>query len=174
MGFLYNLRVAAWGVPPDSKAERRLLLKIDWFILSYVCLMYWVNYLDRANLNNAYVSGAEEDLNFQGTQLNQINTIVSISMIRTLSLPRYWLTFCLFLLVLRWLSFRSNSQQPDTAKGPTTNMATHYLYVVGFAHARNWFHSTSLANHGHPVLSRLLRGELLRWCAVDLGILVQA
>lgn len=37
--------------------------------------MYWVNYLDRANLNNAYVSGAREDLNFKGTQLNQINTI---------------------------------------------------------------------------------------------------
>jgi len=34
-----------------------------------------VNYLDRANLNNAYVSGAREDLNFKGTQLNQINTI---------------------------------------------------------------------------------------------------
>ena len=34
-----------------------------------------MNYLDRANLNNAYVSGAREDLNFKGTQLNQINTI---------------------------------------------------------------------------------------------------
>lgn len=75
MGFLYNLRVAIWGVPPATKEERNLLFKIDWFILSYVCLMYWVNYLDRANLNNAYVSGAKEDLNFQGTQLNQINTI---------------------------------------------------------------------------------------------------
>ncbi|KAK3706834.1 hypothetical protein LTR37_012513 [Vermiconidia calcicola] len=73
MGFLYNLRVAIWGVPPATKEERNLLFKIDWFILSYVCLMYWVNYLDRANLNNAYVSGAKEDLNFQGTQLNQIS-----------------------------------------------------------------------------------------------------
>jgi ACS family pantothenate transporter-like MFS transporter len=34
-----------------------------------------VNYLYRANLNNAYVSGAREDLGFKGTQLNQINTI---------------------------------------------------------------------------------------------------
>ncbi|KAK3046673.1 hypothetical protein LTR09_011887 [Extremus antarcticus] len=75
MGFLHSLRVAIWGEPPPTKEERRLLFKIDWFILSYVCLMYWVNYLDRANLNNAYVSGAEEDLGFKGTQLNQINTI---------------------------------------------------------------------------------------------------
>ncbi|KAM0704936.1 hypothetical protein Q7P35_007723 [Cladosporium inversicolor] len=75
MGFLHRLRVAVWGVPPETAAERRLLVKVDFFVLTYVCLMYWVNYLDRANLNNAYVSGAREDLNFKGTQLNQINTI---------------------------------------------------------------------------------------------------
>lgn len=75
MGIFHGIRVAVWGHPPPTKAESKLLLKIDFFILTYVCLMYWVNYLDRANLNNAYVSGAEEDLGFKGTQLNQINTI---------------------------------------------------------------------------------------------------
>jgi MFS transporter, ACS family, pantothenate transporter len=102
MGFLLKLRTAVWGAPAATKTERHLIFKIDCFILSYVCLMvrrqhlarggpvptrlkpipskaylrgqYWVNYLDRANLNNAYVSGMREDLNFQGTQLNQINT----------------------------------------------------------------------------------------------------
>ncbi|KAK4501010.1 hypothetical protein PRZ48_006816 [Zasmidium cellare] len=75
MGVLHNIRVAVWGEPPPTKAESKLLFKLDFFILTYVCLMYWVNYLDRANLNNAYVSGAKEDLGFKGTQLNQINTI---------------------------------------------------------------------------------------------------
>jgi ACS family pantothenate transporter-like MFS transporter len=28
---------------PASKEERRLVLKLDWFILSFCCLMYWVN-----------------------------------------------------------------------------------------------------------------------------------
>jgi hypothetical protein len=42
MGFLHRLRVAVWGVPPDTAAERRLLFKIDFFVLTYVCLMYWV------------------------------------------------------------------------------------------------------------------------------------
>jgi MFS transporter, ACS family, pantothenate transporter len=74
MGFLLKLRTAVWGAPAATKTERRLIVKIDCFIMSYVCLMYWVNYLDRANLNNAYVSGMREDLNFVGTQLNQINT----------------------------------------------------------------------------------------------------
>jgi ACS family pantothenate transporter-like MFS transporter len=66
MGFLRKLRVAVWGQPPVTKAESRLLLKVDFFVLTYVCLMYWVNYLDRANLNNAYVSGAQQDLGFKG------------------------------------------------------------------------------------------------------------
>lgn len=105
MGVLHGLRVAVWGEPPATKAERNLLFKIDWFILSYVCLMYWVNYLDRANLNNAYVSGAEQDLGFQGTQLNQINTIfyggyllgqIPNNLILQKIPPRIWLpTTCL-------------------------------------------------------------------------------
>ncbi|PPJ57314.1 hypothetical protein CBER1_07937 [Cercospora berteroae] len=105
MGALHKVRVAVWGEPPATKAESRLLFKIDWFILSYVCLMYWVNYLDRANLNNAYVSGAREDLNFQGTQLNQINTIfyggyllgqIPNNLILQKVPPRIWLpTTCL-------------------------------------------------------------------------------
>lgn len=45
MGVLQSLRVVIWGQPPDTKAEKRLLLKIDFFILTYVCLMYWVNYV---------------------------------------------------------------------------------------------------------------------------------
>ncbi|KAA1466254.1 MFS general substrate transporter [Dentipellis sp. KUC8613] len=63
------------GDAPKSKLERRLLLKIDWFILSYCCLMYFTNYLDRSNVNNAYVSGMREDLHMHGTQFNQINTL---------------------------------------------------------------------------------------------------
>jgi hypothetical protein len=39
--------------------------------------MYWVNYLDRMNLNNAYVTGMKEDLNFHGNQLNIANTGMS-------------------------------------------------------------------------------------------------
>jgi ACS family pantothenate transporter-like MFS transporter len=74
MSLLTQIRVVVWGKPAETKAERRLIVKIDFFILSYVCLMYWVNYLDRSNLNNAYVSGMREDLKFQGNQLNIINT----------------------------------------------------------------------------------------------------
>ncbi|KAI1789063.1 MFS general substrate transporter [Ganoderma leucocontextum] len=75
MAALRKVRHFVWGEVPESKVERNLLLKIDWFILSYCCLMYFSNYLDRSNLSNAYVSGMKEELNIHGTQFNQINTL---------------------------------------------------------------------------------------------------
>ena len=39
MSVLQKVRRFVWGDIPESRAERRLLLKIDWFILSYCCLM---------------------------------------------------------------------------------------------------------------------------------------
>ncbi|RDX53677.1 MFS general substrate transporter [Lentinus brumalis] len=75
MAVLRKIRHFVWGEIPESKTERSLLLKIDWFILSYCCLMYFSNYLDRSNIANAYVSGMKEELNMHGTQYNQINTI---------------------------------------------------------------------------------------------------
>ncbi|KAF1914416.1 pantothenate transporter-like protein [Ampelomyces quisqualis] len=58
--------------------ERKLVQKLDFFILTFCCLMYFFNYLDRTNLNNAYVSGMREELNFKGNQLNQINTVFTV------------------------------------------------------------------------------------------------
>ncbi|QOU18490.1 hypothetical protein BRETT_000218 [Brettanomyces bruxellensis] len=102
--FSDKIRHAIWGVTPDPK-ERKLLQKIDWFVLSFVCLNYWVNYLDRSNYSNAYVSGMKEDLNLQGYQFNKVNTCFTvgytIGMIpNNIALlkfkPRYWMSFCSF------------------------------------------------------------------------------
>ncbi|RYP91569.1 hypothetical protein DL770_002283 [Monosporascus sp. CRB-9-2] len=84
--------------------ERRLVQKIDFFILTFCCLSYFTNYLDRSNLNNAYVSGMREDLNFVGNQLNVINTCFTVGYIigqipANLSLhyikPRYFFPACM-------------------------------------------------------------------------------
>jgi ACS family pantothenate transporter-like MFS transporter len=58
-----------------SPQEKKLVRKLDFFILSFCCMMYFMNYLDRSNLTNAYVSGMEEDLGFAGNQLTVINTV---------------------------------------------------------------------------------------------------
>ncbi|KAJ2969937.1 hypothetical protein NQ176_g8418 [Zarea fungicola] len=79
--------------------ERKLIQKIDFFILTFCCLSYFVNYLDRSNLNNAYLTGMKADLNFKGDQLTQINTCFTIGYVlgqvpSNLSLhyvaPRIW------------------------------------------------------------------------------------
>ncbi|KAF5019159.1 hypothetical protein F66182_8838 [Fusarium sp. NRRL 66182] len=86
--------------------ERRLVQKIDFFILTFCCLSYLVNYLDRNNINNAYVSGMREDLGFQGDQLNQIMTCFTVGYVigqipSNLSLqyikPRIWFPLMMIL-----------------------------------------------------------------------------
>ncbi|KAF7553464.1 hypothetical protein G7Z17_g3590 [Cylindrodendrum hubeiense] len=58
--------------------ERVLVQKIDFFILTFCCLSYFVNYLDRSNLANAYVSGMKDELGFVGNQLTEINTCFTV------------------------------------------------------------------------------------------------
>ena len=101
MFFFSKLREIVWGKPAATEAERKLIVKLDTVILSFCCLMYWVNYLDRMNLNNAYVSGMREDLGFHGKQLNVINTSKSprsARNIKCLILPQFllWLTWTVF------------------------------------------------------------------------------
>lgn len=70
MGFAHEARVFFIGEKPASQAERRLLLKLDSFILSYLCLAQFMNYLDRSNIANAYVSGMKEEIGFVGLDYN--------------------------------------------------------------------------------------------------------
>lgn len=69
------------GYAGNLSPERRLLCKVDFFILSFCCVTYFFNYLDRSNLTNAYVSGMKEELGFRGNQLNVINTIFTVGYI---------------------------------------------------------------------------------------------
>ncbi|KAB8217819.1 major facilitator superfamily domain-containing protein [Aspergillus novoparasiticus] len=77
---LANLKTYLKG-QESRPGEAKLLRKLDFFILSFCCLTYFFNYLDRSNLSNAYVSGMKEELNFQGNQLNVINTVFTVGYI---------------------------------------------------------------------------------------------
>ncbi|KAI5923599.1 major facilitator superfamily domain-containing protein [Camillea tinctor] len=63
-----------WFTDDDSKEERRLITKLDWLIVPYAVLSYWVKYIDQSNLNNAYVAGLKEDLGFKGNELVKLQT----------------------------------------------------------------------------------------------------
>ncbi|KAH6957896.1 retrograde regulation protein 2 [Ilyonectria sp. MPI-CAGE-AT-0026] len=60
---------------PRSPLEKKLVFKLDVFILTFCCLAYFMNYLDRSNITQAYVSGMKEDLKFKGAELTVINSI---------------------------------------------------------------------------------------------------
>ncbi|KIX09972.1 uncharacterized protein Z518_01053 [Rhinocladiella mackenziei CBS 650.93] len=68
----YQIR---WFSSEDTKEERKLIVKLDLLIVPYVCLAYWVKYIDQANINNAYVAGLKEHLGFNRNQLVQLQTM---------------------------------------------------------------------------------------------------
>jgi MFS transporter, ACS family, pantothenate transporter len=71
-----------WWYPEGTTAsEKKLLFKLDFFILSYGCLAYFAKWLDQANLSNAYVSGMEEELSMYGTEYNLATTCFSVGQV---------------------------------------------------------------------------------------------
>ncbi|ROV93145.1 hypothetical protein VSDG_07384 [Cytospora chrysosperma] len=70
-----------WHPKGIAASEKKLLFKIDLFILTYGCLAYFTKWLDQANLSNAYVSGMKEDLNMIGTDYNLAVTCFSVGQI---------------------------------------------------------------------------------------------
>lgn len=42
-----------WHEPDTSAEEKRLIFKLDWFLLSYCCLCFFIKWLDGNNVTNA-------------------------------------------------------------------------------------------------------------------------
>ena len=94
-----------WHEPGTSKQEKRLIFKLDWFLLSYGCLCFFNKYLDQTNISNAYVSGMQEELGFgKGNELSWMNTYFNIgyiiggplsNLVITVVAPRIWLPTCM-------------------------------------------------------------------------------
>ncbi|KAI5458355.1 major facilitator superfamily domain-containing protein [Mariannaea sp. PMI_226] len=68
---LHRLRVLVWGEAPESSEERK----------TYCCVAFFFNYLDRAVLANAFVSGMKEDIDITGNQYNILVTCLSVGYI---------------------------------------------------------------------------------------------
>lgn len=95
-----------WHEPGTCREEKRLIFKIDVFLLSYSCLMFFIKQvrsdasmtgtprrppelternaaqLDQNNISNAYVSGMSDELGFgPGDELSWMNTYFNIGTI---------------------------------------------------------------------------------------------
>jgi ACS family pantothenate transporter-like MFS transporter len=64
-----------WDDPDKSQKEKKFLLKLDLFLLSYTCLGYFCKNLDQANISNAYVSGMKESLGMNKSELTYMSNI---------------------------------------------------------------------------------------------------
>lgn len=58
----------------DRKTDRRLLWKIDAFVLPLVCILYCVQYMDKLSNSYASIMGLRQDLNMEGDQYSWTGT----------------------------------------------------------------------------------------------------
>lgn len=68
-----------WNPPGRSDYEKQLVRKIDFVVLTYVCLSFFAKYLDQSNISNAYVSGMQEALHMEGNMYNWLSQAFFIS-----------------------------------------------------------------------------------------------
>ncbi|KUJ13333.1 MFS general substrate transporter [Mollisia scopiformis] len=70
-----NIQRYIWDDPDKPAVEKKFLLKLDFFLLSYTCLGYFCKNLDQANISNAYVSGMKEALHMGGNELTYMSNV---------------------------------------------------------------------------------------------------
>ncbi|KAK9455924.1 major facilitator superfamily domain-containing protein [Dipodascopsis uninucleata] len=79
MGFDYFMNPIAekigWFPKHMPREERVLVTKLDFLILVFACLSTFCNNLDVNAINNAYVSGMEDDLHLTGNRLSYLNAV---------------------------------------------------------------------------------------------------
>jgi len=67
-----------WYPSHYSAIERKMLRKLDFVLLSFGCLAFFIKRLDTSNVNNAYVSGMKEDLKLNGNQYSLFGTFYDV------------------------------------------------------------------------------------------------
>ncbi|KAK9452847.1 major facilitator superfamily domain-containing protein [Dipodascopsis uninucleata] len=63
---------------PGSDEEKKLVRKIDLFLLPTIFLMYFLSYMDRINVGNAEVAGMAEDLHLSSHQYSIILIVMIV------------------------------------------------------------------------------------------------
>ncbi|EME79424.1 uncharacterized protein MYCFIDRAFT_87346 [Pseudocercospora fijiensis CIRAD86] len=89
------------AAPERSKEEKAFVRRLDIFLMTFGCISQVIKYLDQQNINNAYVSGMQEDLELYGDELNYFTTAFNVAycimlvpsqVIMTYVRPSFWLS----------------------------------------------------------------------------------
>ncbi|KAF8859964.1 retrograde regulation protein 2 [Acephala macrosclerotiorum] len=114
-----------------SPEERKLVQRLDLFIMSWATYGYFIRLLDSGNITNAYVSGMKEDLNFHGDQYNLLTTFftsgylvgqIPSQLLLTKLRPSYYLPVMEFLWTIVIFCF---------AAVRTTNQVFALRFIIG-------------------------------------------
>ncbi|KAI0010795.1 major facilitator superfamily domain-containing protein [Xylariaceae sp. FL0662B] len=70
-----------WDSVDGDPRDRRYIQKLDTYLFPYICLGYFIKYLDQTNYSNAFVSGMQEDLALYGNERNFLNTYFNIGIL---------------------------------------------------------------------------------------------
>ncbi|KAH9904477.1 major facilitator superfamily domain-containing protein [Xylariomycetidae sp. FL2044] len=70
-----------WDSVDGDERDRRYIQKLHIYLFWYICLGYFIKYLDQTNYVNAFVSGMQEDLSLYGNERNLLNTYFNIGII---------------------------------------------------------------------------------------------
>ncbi|KAB2574912.1 Major facilitator superfamily [Lasiodiplodia theobromae] len=93
---------------PPHTTERRLVNRIDFHVIPYLCVLYLLAFLDRVNIANANVFGLSEDLGLASKNSMKYNTALVIffvpyilfeipsNVLMKKASPRVWLSGCMF------------------------------------------------------------------------------
>jgi MFS family permease len=77
----HNALAGDQNIVIDEEAERRLLRKLDMWIVPPVMLLYLLSFLDRVNIGNARLYRMEEDLGLEGDQYQIAVSILFVTYI---------------------------------------------------------------------------------------------
>jgi ACS family pantothenate transporter-like MFS transporter len=64
-----------WDTLDKSPEERRFLFKFDAIVLTFASLGFFIKILDQYNINTAFISGMQKDLNLVGNELNYMSSV---------------------------------------------------------------------------------------------------
>ncbi|RYP21222.1 hypothetical protein DL765_002361 [Monosporascus sp. GIB2] len=94
---------------PPHTTERKIVMRIDWRLVPFLCILYLLAFLDRVNIANARSFHLMEDLKLQGVEYNTALTIFFVPyilfevpsniLLKRFS-PRIWLPTCMFMFGL--------------------------------------------------------------------------
>ena len=59
----------------DPERSRRLLRRIDWHVMPLICVVYFLQYIDKTAISYASVTGIQESTGLQGSEFNWVASI---------------------------------------------------------------------------------------------------